>query len=336
MDLPVHPRRSTIQVFALRVPRLRDSSPPGGAQADCGTAQYRGEQHHESTSGTLVIGAGVEIGALNAPLMVSDHVEVRYVDLAPIEVLRGQYAELAGKALVSPSIIGGAQDLSPLVDDSVDFVIANHLLEHLEDPIRGLQEMLRVIRLGGMLYMGLPDPGVTFDVDRDLTPVEHVLEEFRHGTLHTRQGHFEEWVAKAEQHVEWMQQAGVGTGPNRVRELMEMDYNIHFHVWRPDTFLAFLVAAMREANLELQLADFQPRPAGDNEYIFVFMKGTAGVALACPPLLEEAQIDNLRAEVAAMTGSRSWRLTAPLRAATKAGRRLRQRATAGRTTPGSR
>jgi SAM-dependent methyltransferase len=266
-------------------------------------------------------GQGIEIGALNAPLLVRDGVHVRYVDRAPIEVLRDHYRELGGQPLVSPSIIGHANDLSALSDDSVDFVIANHLVEHLEDPIGGLQEMLRVVRPGGTLLMALPDPRVTFDVDRALTTAEHVVDEFRNGTQHTRQSHFEDWVDKAEPHVEWMQQAGVGTGPPRVRELMEMDYSIHFHVWRPDTFLVFIVAAMTEANLELELVDFEPRLHQDTEYIFVFSKGTAGLALD-PPLLELKGIDDLSAELAAITSSRSWRLTSPLRRAGQAARRL--------------
>jgi 2-polyprenyl-3-methyl-5-hydroxy-6-metoxy-1,4-benzoquinol methylase len=266
-------------------------------------------------------GQGIEIGALNAPLLVRDGVDVRYVDRAPIEVLRDHYRELGAQPLVSPSIIGHANDLSALSDDSVDFVIANHLLEHLEDPIGGLQEMLRVIRPGGTLFMALPDPRVTFDVDRALTTAEHVVDEFRNGTQRTRQSHFEDWVAKAEPHVEWMQQAGVGTGPMRVRELMEMDYSIHFHVWRPDTFLVLIVAAMTEAHLELELVDFKPRLLHDTEYIFVFSKGTAGLALD-PSLLELKGIDDLSAELAAITSSHSWRLTSPLRMAGKVARGL--------------
>ena len=293
-------------------------------------------------------GSGIEIGALDTPLAVPPGVQVRYVDRVPTEQLHQQYTELAGAQFVPVSIVGDAQDLSALADESVDFVIANHLLEHLENPIAGLREMLRVIRTGGVLYLALPDPRVTFDVDRELTPLDHVLDEYRNGTAHTREAHFTEWVAKAEKHVDWMQKAGVATGPARVRELMDLDYSIHFHVWRPDTFLELLVAATREADLTMELVEFLPRQNGDDEYIFVFLKGIAPVDMVVPPLPEERELERLRAEVstlraevesvrasaeqrlAAVTGSRSWRVTAPLRAASLAASRLRRRGRAAR------
>jgi predicted SAM-dependent methyltransferase/outer membrane murein-binding lipoprotein Lpp len=291
-------------------------------------------------------GSGIEIGALDTPLAVPAGVDVRYVDRVPTEQLHEQYKELPDADFVPVSIVGDAQDLSALADSSVDFVIANHLLEHLENPIAGLREMLRVIRPGGVLYMALPDPRVTFDVDRELTSVDHVVDEYRRGTSHTREAHFAEWVEKAEKHVEWMRKAGVGTGPDRVRELMDLDYSIHFHVWRPDTFLEFLVAATREAGLEMEMVEFIPRQQGDDEYIFVFLKGIAPVDLAVPPLPEERAAEQLHSEVAvlraevarlamdaeqlaAVTASRSWRVTAPLRAAGVAAARLRHRVRAG-------
>ena len=287
-------------------------------------------------------GSGIEIGALDTPLAVPPGVNVRYVDRVPTETLHEQYKELPDAVFVPVSIVGDAQDLSALDDESVDFVIANHLLEHLENPIGGLREMLRVVRTGGILYLALPDPRVTFDVDRELTPVDHVVDEFRNGTAHTREAHFTEWVENAEKHVAWMQTAGVKTGPERVRELLDLDYSIHFHVWRPDTFLEFIVTATREAGLEMELVEFIPRQGGDDEYIFVFHKGIAPVEWQVPPLASEAEAEELRSEVAtlraevgrlrdaadqlaAVTESRSWRVTAPLRSATAAALRLRDR-----------
>jgi predicted SAM-dependent methyltransferase len=271
-------------------------------------------------------GSGIEIGALHHPLQLPEGVQVRYVDRLPTEELRRHYPELAGDEFAPISIIGDAQDLSALDDDSVDFVIANHLLEHLENPIAGLREMHRVIRPGGVLYLALPDPRGSFDVDRKLTTVEHVIDEYRHGTSHTRTEHFEEWVDKVETRV--VQGAGVATGEARVRELMELDYSIHFHVWRPDTFLQFLAAAIDEAALDIEPVEFIPRLAGDDEYIFVFRKGTSTPAEDIPaPAGDsaelEAEVIRLRAQLAAMASSRSWRMTAPLRAGIRAIQRVR-------------
>jgi hypothetical protein len=68
-----------------------------------------------------------------------------------------------------------------------------------------------------------------------------------------------------------------------------MDYSIHYHVWRPDTFMDFLSAARAETGIELELVDFAPCDRGkDNEFIFVFLKGIAGAPPAIPPLLGEA------------------------------------------------
>jgi len=310
-------------------------------------------RHKRRRAARWLGGHGIEIGALNNPLEVPNGVSISYVDRAPERELRRQYGELASERFVPIDIIGDAHDLSAIATESVDFVIANHLLEHLEDPLRGLQEMTRVLRRNGVLYLALPDPRATFDRDRELTSIEHVVTEFREGTSHTREAHFTEWVATAEPLVEWMQAAGVGGGPERVRDLMKLDYSIHFHVWRPDTFLEVVSAARREAGVEMELVDFMPCNAtGDIEFIFVFLKGVASTPPAVPPLDAcdasaefSAKLDAMAAEIkslhdqiravhasaevaecgrreaearlAAIEESRSWRMTAPLRRAVR-------------------
>jgi SAM-dependent methyltransferase len=231
-------------------------------------------------------GSGIEIGALHYPLSVPADADVRYVDRFEETQLREHYPELAELPLVPVSLIGSAQDLSALSDDSVDFVIANHLFEHLDNPIRGLQEMFRVLRAGGVLYLALPEPRATFDSKRDLTTVEHLVRDYRSGPEQSRDGHFTEWVEKVEMFIDG---GHVDDVPARVRQLSEMDYSIHYHVWRPDTFMDFLSAAREVTGIELELVDFAPCDHGkDNEFIFVFLKGNAGTPPAIPPLPGEA------------------------------------------------
>jgi SAM-dependent methyltransferase len=212
-------------------------------------------------------GEGIEIGALHRPLTVPEAARVTYVDRFPEEELRRHYPELSGQPLAPVSVLGSAQDLSAFADGSLDFVIANHLLEHLEDPIKALKEFHRVLRKDGVLYLALPDPRVSFDRDRQLTSLEHLLDEHRHGTLRNRHDHYIDWARNVDKDADV---AG------RAERLMQMDYSIHFHVWKPDSFMEFLVAARLEAQLDFETADFAaPEHPQDDEFIFILLKGSS-------------------------------------------------------------
>jgi SAM-dependent methyltransferase len=278
-------------------------------------------------------GTGIEIGALHNPLPVPPGAHVQYVDRMHSEGLRRHYPELASENLAPVSIIGDAHDLSAISLGSLDFVIANHLVEHLDNPIRGLKEMTRVLRPGGILYIALPEPRVSFDRFRELTPIAHIVDEYRNGPDGTREEHFRDWVHNVESHVEGMPELNAEGRAARVRKLMDLDYSIHFHVWRPDTFLEFLVVTCQEADLSLEPLEFIPCFGGDdNEFIFVFANGIATQPPEVPALLGgggEEELSRVRerlqqaeATLQAMKQSRSWRMTAPMRAVV---RRARQR-----------
>ena len=103
-------------------------------------------------------GRGIEIGALHNPMPLPDGVEVTYVDRLPVDDLRRQHPGLAEAALVPVDLVCEAEELSSIPDESQDFVVANQLLEYLDDPLRGLSEMARVLKTGGILHLALSDP----------------------------------------------------------------------------------------------------------------------------------------------------------------------------------
>ncbi len=208
-------------------------------------------------------GDGIEIGALHNPLPLPPGARVRYVDHLPEAELRKHYPELDGQPFAPVSIIGSAQDLSTVGDASVDFVIANHLLEHLEDPVAGLKEFQRVLRPDGVLYLALPDKRRTFDRDRELTPVRHLIDEHRHGAEANRRQHYLDWATRVDKKDD-----------THAAGLLETGYSIHFHVWRGDTFLDFLVAARKEFDLDFEVVQFAGlETPDDDEFIVVVVKG---------------------------------------------------------------
>ena len=83
-------------------------------------------------------GTGLEIGALHKPLKVSETVTALYVDRVTRERSIEKFPELPAMDIVPVAIIDDGFELSSIEDDSYDFVVANHVLEHSPNPIQVL------------------------------------------------------------------------------------------------------------------------------------------------------------------------------------------------------
>jgi SAM-dependent methyltransferase len=170
-------------------------------------------------------GDGIEIGPLDYPLRLPREARVRYVDYLDAAGLREAYSGTlrAGRPLVAPDVVDDGARLASFADGSLDFVIANHMLEHVEDPIAALEHQLRVLRPGGILYLTLPDARHSFDSPRQRTTVEHLLRDHREGPEVSRSEHYEECARLIEGH----------NGENLAKRVLEMEtegLRPHLHV----------------------------------------------------------------------------------------------------------
>ena len=68
---------------------------------------------------------------------------------------------------------GDAQLLSGVQDEQFDFVYSSHCLEHLNNPIEGLKNWLRVLKPGGYLVVSIPDEDL---YEHGLWPSVHNLD----------------------------------------------------------------------------------------------------------------------------------------------------------------
>ena len=134
---------------------------------------------------------------LHDPLPVPPHARVRYVDRLSKADLFSHYHELLGHDLVEPDIIADGETLTGIPDASQDFVIANHFIEHTEDPIRTLKTFLRILRKDGIIYMAVPEKNFSFDKDRKITTFGHLVVDHEEGTQASRAEHFIDVVPSA-------------------------------------------------------------------------------------------------------------------------------------------
>ena len=221
------------------------------------------EQNREMVAARYLTGEGIEIGALYNPLKVPASAKVKYVDRLSVEDLRKQYQELNAVELVEVDIIDNGELLETIPDKSQDFVIANHFIEHCQDPIRAIANILRVLKNGGILYLAVPDKRYSFDRDRPVTTIDHLLRDYQEGPALSKKQHFEEWVrlvnkVEDENQAQW-----------QINELLKIDYSIHYHVWTQAEFLEFILFVREKITREFEV---EMCLKNDTEFITILRK----------------------------------------------------------------
>ncbi|OGF49460.1 MAG: hypothetical protein A2231_12270 [Candidatus Firestonebacteria bacterium RIFOXYA2_FULL_40_8] len=224
-------------------------------------------------------GVGIEIGALHNPLKLkTGQANVSYVDLGDKKILEKQNPEIK-EGIIAPAVTASAEDLGVFKDNSRDFVILRHVLEHLPDPVQAVKEIWRVLKPGGIFYLSVPDKRFTFDKERPVTTLEHLLEDHKNkATIKTDTAHYKEWLEK----VELKKEKPV---VNSLEELVKGEYRIHFHVWEPECIPELLNHLCGRMDIYFLLKDYYYKN-GDLDLIYILEKKTTAVPLIQKKLKE--------------------------------------------------
>jgi hypothetical protein len=264
---------------------------------------------------SFLIGDGIEIGPLHQPLAVPSHARVRYVDRMSTQDLRREYPELVDWDLTETDLVDDGEKLETIPAESQDFIIANHFLEHTEDPIGTIETHLGKLKPGGVLFYAVPDKRFTFDFRRPVTPIEHMIADHEEGPERSRADHYREWcslVIDAEapsagtaEHVafsEWVE--------SHAQELEAQSYSIHMHVWTQAEFLRLILTLRDRAEGGF---DVEAAARVGIEFIVVLRKAGPlpspgpNSSQPPPPFAEEAGALGRRALSAARRRVRRWR-----------------------------
>ena len=214
-------------------------------------------------------GDGVEVGAGNRPFPVPECARVIYGDIRDQAAVE-QYFKSTD---VRSGLAIDAQTFASCADNSLDFVISAHVIEHLRDPIGSIVNAIRVLRPGGVHLLAVPDLRFTFDRRRPETTVEHVLQDYRDGGVGTCRQAYEEHLRYVhpeltgehypEAEIQWQASESMRRWP---------EFDVHFHAWTRTGFEALLAAAARYCSFTIEEA-----VSVGNENIFVLRKLPMGV-----------------------------------------------------------
>lgn len=246
------------------------------AQTACGLAAEnarRAVAHNRLILAARYIrGQGIEIGGLGRTLPIPPGARVKYLDRYDREDLFKNFPEMIGKNIIKPDIVDDGETLATVQQSSQDFLIANHVVEHFQNPILFFHNAMRVLKTGGILFLALPEKNKTFDRNRPVTPFSHLVADYEIGPEHSKLDHYQEYVRLADNHnakQAWQTETEYQA---LVSKLMTENYSIHFHVWDVTSMIELLLGLRTRFALPIELKALLT--SGD-EVVFILEKGAA-------------------------------------------------------------
>lgn len=128
-------------------------------------------------------GRGLEIGALDRPIITRDMGPIEYIDRAPRAELQAWYGGHGGvdpENIVEVDHIWGDQSLLECVGGAraFDYLVASHVIEHVPDVFGWLGEIAAVLVDGGLAVLFVPDKRDTFDILRPVSASGEFIDAY--------------------------------------------------------------------------------------------------------------------------------------------------------------
>jgi len=218
--------------------------------ADDNSAFLNQKDVHHFSSSLYINGEGIKIGALHNPLWVKSNVKVKYVDIKETTILKKTYPELKGKKLTKVDIVDDGEKLNTIKNNSLDFIICNHMLEHCQNPLGTIRNHLKKIKKGGYLYYTVPNKNHTFNIKRKLTTFDHLKKDDLEESKHSQKEHLTDWIKFVEKLKNKKKIIEI------LKYLVKINYNIHYHVWDEHTFLKFTTSLQSYLNQAIKIVHF--------------------------------------------------------------------------------
>ncbi|MBT8115037.1 MAG: class I SAM-dependent methyltransferase [Arenicella sp.] len=241
-------------------------------------------------------GKGLELGALNNPLPVdSDKAHVHYADRLPKADALRLFPELEDIAdsLIEPDLLidFDTDTLQCVKDGDYDFVIANHVIEHLVNPLQFLKNVCDHLKPGGLFFLTVPDRDFTFDKHRALTSEQHLFGEYRRGVKKLSNAHIRDFLLYKEPvndihpavrkyfienglPLSYYNGNKIPFNPLKRKRLYDFhrSRSIHVHVWNKASFDELLSSANEKLFLGFELVPTHEAAEATGEMIYLLRR----------------------------------------------------------------
>jgi SAM-dependent methyltransferase len=291
---------------------------------------------------------GLEIGPLTAPVVRKEEGNIFYLDHMSYEDLCKKYKdEPVDLDLIVPVdyVLLNNSLKESVRGQKFDYVVASHVIEHIPNIVEWLRDIASVLKPGGIVTLAIPDKRYTFDIERRVSLPADVIgayldKDFRFtsaamydasvayaeniDTAKAWAGHYIENPAKHR----WTQSEVYKMCLDNLKPDVYID--CHCFVFTPRSFLAILADLTKLNLIDYELGYFLETQPGELEF-YVSLKKVdiyradkkallRKIKKVTPTskkdmLLEE--VEALRKELNDIRQSRSWKVTQPLRSASK-------------------
>lgn len=184
-------------------------------------------------------GHGAEIGAGVQPVLVPRGSKTTYIDAVPADFWRKR-PQWADQEVLQAEIIDEGSTLATVKDETFDYLVAAHVLEHIEDPILALKNWVRVVKPGGHIVIAVPDMRLCGEEHRELSTVDHLQKDHDEGPQVSAEYHYREHGLNLGEH----------SGEKRAEYIKEHERMIHYHTFTL-TSLVRLLSAVEGIGFEI-------------------------------------------------------------------------------------
>ena len=237
---------------------------------------------------------GLEIGALNSPIIQSEDIvdrgKIFYLDHLSTKELREKYR--ADPSVNIDNIVNvdfvcpDGDFVKAVAGNHFDYIVASHVIEHVPNILKFFQDAQKILKPGGQLFLIIPDKRFTFDFERPETTFGTVLDSFLSNDAKPRlQAVYDHFAKSVEMsaHEVWN---GLLEG-KKSRKLLSSQlawdsandvksndgyYDVHVNIFTPQSFFEILERAILHDIISFEVDKFEDTDVGQLEFFTVLKK----------------------------------------------------------------